>query len=111
MCLLSLIQRPAKYSVPLRRLGEVAFYGFPDQRVINSKIRMNQLVAHPCHFLPWNSGILLAHLVRDLFGRLTNDLKFPQHGAAGLVIYLKRFQSIPATNSSILSMAAKMSFI
>ena|GEM_PF-6602703 len=64
----------------------------PNQTVIYTKIEMNQLVSHPCHFPPRNLGMPLAYFIRYLFHGFADDFKFSHHSTRGLVIRLKCIQ-------------------
>jgi hypothetical protein len=50
------------------------FHSDPDSLRVNTKIKMDELVAHSRHFLPGYIRIYIANTIRDVFYCLADDL-------------------------------------
>ncbi len=81
----------------------------PNEIVINAEIEVDKLISHARHFLPGNGGIALFDRVRNVFRGFADYFKFPNHRARGLVVVLESLRFQPGANSSMLSIAFRMS--
>lgn len=63
-----------------KQVRNVTNRDIPDRIVINCVINMGKEVASPLNNLPRNLGMPCLDLIRDIFGRLTNDLKVSNQG-------------------------------
>jgi hypothetical protein len=63
--------------------------GFPKQRHVHTKVKVNEAVPHPGHLLPWHFGISFPDNLGQAFGGFADYLKFADHRTQGFVVLLK----------------------
>ncbi len=83
--------------------------GFPDDFKVNANIFVNQLIAHCAHIASGNIRMLLADLVRDFSGYLTDNLKTPNDGMTGFLVIDEGTMDKSLTNSPISLIARAIS--
>lgn len=70
-----------------RKQGRNIFLGgFPQDLIVDSKVLVDQFVAHPGHLLLWNVRMSFTYGRRELFRRFTDNLEGPHHGINSLLI-------------------------
>ena len=67
-----------------REAGNIFLYGYPYQIQVNSKILMNEFVAHTGNLAPGHDGLLISDVVRQLLSGLTDNFESPQDGVLDL---------------------------
>lgn len=74
--------------------------------IVDSKVLVDQIVAHSGHLLPWNVRMSLAYGRRDLFRRFTDNLEGSHHGINSLLILCELGQVMLPMNSEMCCVAS-----